>query len=93
LLTVVEIYSNLNALQILPLLDPSIQMVPKMVPKMDVGITAHSSGTQARNKEDAGKDPVPEQDTVDLNRMVIDPDATLTEPVYNPDFIDLTLSD
>jgi hypothetical protein len=85
---VVEI-SNLNVLQILPLLDPSSQMVPKM----DVGIAAHSSGTQARNKEDASKDPVPEQDTVNLNRMVIDPDAALTEPVYNPDFIDLTLSD
>ena len=62
-----------------------------MVPKMDVGISAHPSGTQARNREHASKDPVP--DTVNLNRMVMYPDAALTEPVYDPDFVDLTLSD
>lgn len=80
MLIVIEIYSN--ALQILPPLVPSSQLVPKM----DVGISAHSSGTQACNR-----DPVPEQDT--LNRMVMDPDTALIEPVSNPDFIDLTLSD
>ena len=64
-----------------------------MVPKMDVGISAHPSGTQARNGEHASKDPVPEKDTVNFNTMVMYPDAALTEPVYDPDIIDLTLSD
>ena len=59
---------------------------------MDVGISAHPSGIQARNREHASKDPVPEQGTVNFNRMMY-PDAALTEPVYDPDFIDLTLSD
>lgn len=36
-------------------------------------------------------DSVPEEDI--LNTMVVDPDATHTEPASDPDFIDLTLSD
>ena len=67
-----------DTLQILPLLVPSIPPVPRM----DVGISAHSSGSE---------DFVPEQDI--LNRMVVDPDAAHTKPASNPDFIDLTLSD
>jgi hypothetical protein len=83
-LTVVEIWSD--TLQILPLLVPSSQLVPRM----DVVISAHS-GTQAHNKECASKEPVPERDA--LNRVAMDPDAALTEPASDSDFIDLTLSD
>ncbi|KAF8228321.1 hypothetical protein L208DRAFT_1488673 [Tricholoma matsutake] len=43
---------------ILPLLVPSSQQAPRM----DVGISAHSSGSQAHNKEPASEDSVPEQD-------------------------------
>ena len=71
-LLTVEIWSD--TLQILPLLVPSIP-----VPRIDVGISAHSPGSE---------DFVPEQDI--LNRMVVDPDMAHTS---NPDFIDLTLSD
>ena len=58
---------------------------------MDVGISAHSSDTQAHNKEHASNDLIAEQNT--FNRMVIDPDTALTELAIDPDVIDLTLSD
>ncbi|KAF8222062.1 PIN domain-like protein [Tricholoma matsutake] len=73
--------------KILPLLVPSSQQAPRM----DVGISAHSSGTQAHNEEPASEDSIPEQDVLD--RMVVDTNAAHTEPASNPDFIDLTLGD
>ena len=69
-----------------------------MVPPSGVRVrrlwhSAHSSGTQAHNREPAAgsEDSVPEWDV--LNRMMVDPDTAHTELASNPDFIDLTLSD
>ena len=85
LLTVVEMWSD--TFQILPLLVPSIQQ------RTDVAVSAHSSGTQAHNREPAAdsEDSVPEWEVLD--RMMVDPDTAHTELASNPDFIDLTLSD